>query len=143
MKILHILCEGQTEEGFVNTVLRPHLMLFCGIDYLAKIYPKCQNRCKHLALDLQKVENPELINNGPSTAPSKRIISAIEGGKKQQYKYNKAATAKAVTEQIGIDELRSKCPHFNEWIENLMKKIMANWYDKYLIIYGNLMKPHK
>ncbi len=230
MKILHILCEGQTEEGFVNTVLRPYLMgygfdavkgilvstnkkinahgglssfthvkddlnlmlrsnqdnsidkhlfttmfdsyalpnsfpgyneamqkddpyksvefleqsmsasvkdkrfvpyiqlhefealLFCGIDHLAKMYPKCQNRCKHLTMDLQKVGNPELINNGPSTAPSKRIISAIEGGKKQQYNYNKTATAKAVTEQVGIDELRSKCPHFNEWIETLMKK---------------------
>jgi hypothetical protein len=230
MKILHVLCEGQTEEGFVNSVLRPYLLdngfsavkgilvstnkkenaqggmssythvkedisimlrtntdstfehhvfttmfdfyalpnnfpgydeakkienpydcikhleysfsvaikdnrfipyfqlhefeslLFCGIDNLVKNYPKCEKNCEQLTKVLQEYGNPELINNNPSTAPSKRIINAIEGGKKQLYKYNKPATAKAVAGDIGIDVLRSKCPHFNEWIEQLIAK---------------------
>ena len=25
-KIIHILCEGQTEQGFVNEVLKPYLL---------------------------------------------------------------------------------------------------------------------
>ena len=64
--------------------------------------------------------NPELINNSPETAPSKRIIKAIEGDKKTHYNYNKPKTGKIVTKYIGIDELRSKCKHFDEWIEKLI-----------------------
>jgi hypothetical protein len=95
-------------------------LLFCGIEHIAKLYPKCKSHCEQLSKDLQKVGNPELIDNGPTTAPSKRIIKAIEGNGK--YKYNKPTTGKSVTKEIGIDELRAKCPHFNEWIDRLLEK---------------------
>ncbi len=95
-------------------------LLFCGIGYLEKLYPGCEKRCEQLTKDLQKTGNPELINNGLMTAPSKRIIKAIEGEKKTRYNYNKPTTGKAVTKAIGVDELRAKCPHFNEWIEKLI-----------------------
>ncbi len=93
-------------------------LLFCGINHLSKLYPGCEKGCEKLIKELQKVGNPELIDNGPTTAPSKRIIKAIEGNKK--YKYNKPTTGKSVTKQIGIEELRTKCPHFNEWINKLL-----------------------
>ena len=96
-------------------------LLFCGIDHLAKRYPGCEKRCEQLKKDLEKTGNPELINNSPETAPSKRIIKAIEGDKKQHYNYNKPATGKDVTKSIGMDELRARCSHFNEWIEKLIK----------------------
>jgi len=119
------------EQSFANAIndsrFIPYIQLhefealvFCGIDHLIKIYPKCKKSCEHLAEVLQKSGNPELIDNGPTTAPSKRIIKAIEGENK--YKYNKPATGKSVTKEIGIDELRAKCPHFNEWIESLIEK---------------------
>ena len=95
-------------------------LLFCGIEYITRIYPGCEKRCEQLTQALQKAGNPELINNSPETAPSKRIIKAIEGGKKPHYNYNKPKTGKFVTKNIGIDELRSKCKHFNEWIEKLI-----------------------
>jgi hypothetical protein len=95
-------------------------LLFCGINHLSKLYPGCEKRCEQLTKDLQKAGNPELIDNGPTTAPSKRIIKAIEGEKRTHYNYNKPATGKAITKEIGIDELRAKCPHFNEWIEKLL-----------------------
>ncbi len=85
---------------------------------MSKLYPGCEKGCEKLIKELQKVGNPELIDNGPTTAPSKRIIKAIEGNKK--YKYNKPTTGKSVTKQIGIEELRTKCPHFNEWINKLL-----------------------
>lgn len=117
------------EQSFANAVndyrFIPYIqlhefeaLLFCGIEHLVKIYPKCKKPCEQLTKDLQKVINPELIDNGPTTAPSKRIIKAIEGSKK--YKYNKPTTGKSVTKEIGIDELRAKCSHFNEWIERLI-----------------------
>lgn len=119
------------EQSFANAVndsrFIPYIqlhefeaLLFCGIEHIVKIYPKCKKPCEQLTKDLQKVGNPELIDNGPTTAPSKRIIKAIEGENK--YKYNKPATGKSVTKEIGIDELRAKCPHFDEWIESLIEK---------------------
>ena len=95
-------------------------LLFCGIDYIAELYPGCEKRCEQLTQALQNVGNPELINNSPHTAPSKRIIKAIEGDNKTHYNYNKPKTGRFVTEKIGIDELRSKCKHFDEWIEKLI-----------------------
>ena len=95
-------------------------LLFCGIEYIAKLYPGCEKRCEQLTQALQNVGNPELINNSPHTAPSKRIIKAIEGNNKTHYNYNKPKTGRFVTEKIGIDELRSKCKHFDEWIEKLI-----------------------
>ena len=119
------------EQSFANAVndsrFIPYIqlhefeaLLFCGIEHLVKIYLKCKKPCEQLTKDLQKVGNPELIDNGPTTAPSKRIIKAIEGGNK--YKYNKPATGKSVTKEIGIDELCAKCQHFNEWIEQLINR---------------------
>ena len=95
-------------------------LVFCGIDYLVKIYPKCKKSCEQLTATLQKYGNPELIDNDPTTAPSTRIIKAIEGENK--YKYNKPTTGKSVTKEIGIDELRAKCPHFNKWVDSLIGK---------------------
>lgn len=95
-------------------------LLFCGIEYIAKRYPGCEKRCEQLIKVLQAIGNPELINNSPETAPSKRIIKAIEGDKKTHYNYNKPATGKQVTQSIGIDKLRLKCRHFDEWIEKLI-----------------------
>ena len=76
-------------------------LLFCGIDYLAKRYPGCEKRCEQLKKDLEKTK-------------------AIEGDKKQHYNYNKPATGKDVTKSVGMDELRARCSHFNEWIEKLI-----------------------
>lgn len=96
-------------------------LVFCGIEYLPKLYPGCEKRIKTLQDALSITSNPELINNNPNTAPSKRIIKAIEGEKKKViYHYNKPSTGKYITKQVGIEVLRSKCKHFNEWIEKLL-----------------------
>lgn len=96
-------------------------LLFCGIEHISTLYPGSERRCEQLTQALQNVGNPELINNGPTTAPSKRIMEAIEGDKKTHYNYDKPKTGKSVTGKIGIDMLREKCKHFNDWIEKLLK----------------------
>lgn len=57
-------------------------------------------------------KNPELINDGPETAPSKRILKEIP-------EYDKATAGPAVAEKIGIRTIRAKCPHFHEWLSIL------------------------
>lgn len=96
-------------------------LVFCGLDYLSREYPKCKRNIKALKDELDKIGNPELINNHPNTAPSKRIINALKGNKKEPiYHYNKPMNGKNITKNVGIDKLRSECKHFNEWIEKLI-----------------------
>ncbi len=58
--------------------------------------------------------NPELINDGNETAPSKRIIREIP-----EYGADKASSGPIVAERIGLTTLRMKCQHFAEWISKL------------------------
>ena len=58
--------------------------------------------------------NPELINDGPDTAPSKRIIAEVP-----EYSGMKASAGPIVAERIGLANLRSGCQHFGEWINRL------------------------
>lgn len=55
--------------------------------------------------------NPELIDEGRETAPSKRIRRLIP-------EYNKI-TGASVVEIIGIELLRNTSQHFNQWITKL------------------------
>lgn len=56
--------------------------------------------------------NPEMINSGCSTAPSKRLSRIILG-------YNKVVYGDIIAESIGLDRIRNKSPRFNSWIETL------------------------
>lgn len=58
--------------------------------------------------------NPEDIDNGPNTAPSKRLKKAIPG-------YDKVLYGIGMLQVIGMETILSKCPHFKEWIDKLLK----------------------
>ena len=94
--------------------------MFCGLDYLKGMYKGCDKNIDKLMSVLEKIGNPELVNDKPDSAPSKRIIKAIEGDKKTHYNYDKPKSGKYVTKLVGIEQLRAQCRHFNEWIEILI-----------------------
>ena len=48
----------------------------------------------------------------PETAPSKRLIQLYPG-------YDKVLFGVLVAEQINVDGIRAKCPHFDEWVSKL------------------------
>jgi hypothetical protein len=58
--------------------------------------------------------NPELIDDGEQTAPSKRIIAQLP-----DYEDRKPAAGPVIAEAIGLEAIRSKCRHFNEWLTKL------------------------
>ena len=62
--------------------------------------------------------NPEEINTGSETAPSKRIMKILES-KKQ--KYDKIAEGNLIAEEIGFEKIMEKCPRFKNWILNLVE----------------------
>jgi hypothetical protein len=57
---------------------------------------------------------PELVNDGEQTAPSKRIIRIVPA-----YAPMKAVAGPAVAGSIGLVALRAKCPHFDDWLRRL------------------------
>lgn len=64
-------------------------------------------------------QNPELINDGENTAPSKRILKEIP-------EYDKVTAGVAVAGMIGLQTLRGKCNHFNEWLSGLERLAGGN-----------------
>ena len=63
---------------------------------------------------LEEKHNPELINDGQETAPSKRIIKIFP-----TYADNKAAIGSMIAQEIGLEKLRQSCSHFGEWLSRL------------------------
>lgn len=61
-------------------------------------------------------DSPELINDGPHSAPSKRIIAEFP-----DYEGAKSVVGPQIAELIGLDVIRHKCPHFAKWLSHLEK----------------------
>ena len=57
-------------------------------------------------------QTPELINNSPQTAPSKRILAAIPA-------YKKTLHGPLIAADIGLDSMRQQCPHFHSWLQRI------------------------
>ena len=61
---------------------------------------------------LDECGDPEEIDDGPGTTPSKRLISLDNI-------YRKVAMGKTISEAIGVQTIRQKCPHFSSWIAKI------------------------
>ncbi len=87
-------------------------LLFSDVDVLAE---KTEIDVSQIRGILAEYNNPEEINDEPDKAPSKRLLALNPG-------YRKVAMGKTVTAAVGIQIIREKCPHFNNWLtkfENL------------------------
>jgi hypothetical protein len=88
-------------------------LLLVDPDRLLEMYPDAALNVKRLKANIGNT-NPEEINESPQTAPSKRIIRFLP-----DYEGQKAQVGPLVAEDIGITQLRKKCPHFDAWISKL------------------------
>lgn len=105
----------ESESELRKPVFRPYIqlhefeaLLFSNLDILAEQY--FEYDIQPLRDCLSQKKNPELINDGFETAPSKRIFSCIPN-------YDKATDGVSVLGKIGIDALCCSCAHFAEWID--------------------------
>jgi hypothetical protein len=55
---------------------------------------------------------PEDINDGPDSAPSKRVLGAHPS-------YQKVVDGTLASRAVGIERMRQECPHFRQWVEQL------------------------
>lgn len=67
-----------------------------------------------------KYLNPEYINNGVNTAPSKRILKIYPS-------YQKPIDGITVLNNIGIEKIKEECPHFCQWIDKILS-LKTNQY---------------
>lgn len=92
-------------------------LVLCNVPELVNMYPDAEKKLKQLeTLIVDDYNgNTELVDNGPSTAPSKRIIQALDG----KYRYDKPQGGKLTTSSLGIPALRTRCRHFNDWLTKI------------------------
>ncbi len=90
-------------------------------EFEALLFSDCQGFAEGigqetLASDFQAIRDdcsgPEKIDDSPQTAPSKRIAKLVPG-------YQKPPMGVLAALEIGLETMRSECPHFDEWLKRL------------------------
>jgi len=88
--------------------------LFVDPTVLSSFYPAQHQAVANLQSSAGAFSSPELIDDGRDTAPSRRII-----GELPRYEADKVIVGVQAAERIGLPAIRSKCPHFSEWLARL------------------------
>lgn len=87
-----------------------------GFDYIPDIPPP--NRLQ-LNNAVNAYANPEFLNDGPQTAPSKRLIELIPG-------YQKTFHGPIIADVNTIGTMLGRCDRFRAWIERLITLMTPN-----------------
>lgn len=82
---------------------------------LLRLYPDRQDAIALLRQDIGDLA-PEAVNEGPETAPSKRILRHLP-------EYAKVLAGTLVAMEIGLPTLRTRCPHFDAWMTELERRL--------------------
>lgn len=88
-------------------------LLFCDLGELQNRIKDSQAGIAALKQEVGGIE-PEDINEGSTTAPSKRIIRHVP-----IYERNKVRVGAPAAAAIGLKTLREKCPHFSNWLSQM------------------------
>ena len=117
---VRMLEESWAEEADDDRFI-PHIQLheyeaylFSDIAVLAQFYVDRQLEVNRVQARVGAIHSPEMIDDGPQTAPSKRIISFIP-----RYDADKSTVGVQAAARIGLPEIRRKCPHFAGWLNRL------------------------
>jgi hypothetical protein len=107
------ICERVGDRRFV-----PHLILheletwvFAAAEQLSWLHPD-PGLAERLKTDVLDAGGPELVNDHPSTAPSKRLASYCAA-------YSKVNDGPLAIADLGIEPLRAQCPHLDNWLTTL------------------------
>jgi len=90
-------------------------LLYCDLGELQRRIANSEGAINALKNEVIHLE-PEDINEGSTTAPSRRIIRHVP-----IYERNKVRVGAPAAASIGLTNLRAKCPHFGNWVSRLEK----------------------
>jgi hypothetical protein len=113
------------ERAFAADIADPRLIphiqlhefetiLLCEPGHLALVYEDADAGITALRAAVAEAKSPELVNDGPTTAPSKRILSHFP-----RYHREKTIIGAELAYCVGIDTTRRLCPHFDGWLKAL------------------------
>ncbi|MGC8639760.1 MAG: DUF4276 family protein [Isosphaeraceae bacterium] len=94
-------------------------------EFEALLFSECRTFAKaiereELAHRLQEIRDkynsPEEVNDSPATHPSRRIVELVPN-------YQKPIYGNIAALEIGLERIRSECPHFRAWLERLEQVI--------------------
>lgn len=113
-----LLKEKVKKEHFIP-YLQKHeteALWFSNIDVLSKVKNATVAQQKKLQTIITNYPNPENINNSRETAPSKRLMSIFSN-------YNKIIDGNSIAQNISIEEIKSKCPRFANWLSRIEQEV--------------------
>jgi Domain of unknown function (DUF4276) len=87
-------------------------LLFTDIRGFEYSFGDTPSKVKQIQAIINQFSNPELINDSPQTAPSKRLLEIFPN-------YQKVVEGNVVALENSIENIISKCPHFEAWITQL------------------------
>ncbi len=88
-------------------------LVFANLDLMADEFFTRKTEVAELKKQLATAgNNPELVNDRPEKAPSKRIQALIPA-------YHKVKSSAILLKRSSIPHLKSRCPHFNSWLTKL------------------------
>jgi hypothetical protein len=126
-KLEHAIVDDISEIfGDVSNKLFPYIQLhefeafvFAANHILFDFYDDKEADFAALKKVVADYPNPEDINQGKMTAPSKRLHQFIPG-------YSKVNHGVAIIQNAGIEVLFQKCPRFKAWVEMLIENAKSN-----------------
>lgn len=114
-RVKHV--ESALAEAVGDRRFRPHLVLheleawvFAAADQLGEFLGA--ELASRLREDVVVAGGPELVNDSPATAPSKRLLSYCPT-------YAKTMDGPLALTELGLAELRARCPHLDGWLRSL------------------------
>ena len=85
--------------------------LFVDVSRFSEFFDNSRRGIVALRKVADSVPSPELVDDGQHTAPSKRISAQFP-----VYEKLKTTVGPQMAGDIGLAAIRSKCPHFDEWM---------------------------
>jgi len=84
-------------------------LMYVNPDVFSNLFPG-NDQVNQIRRIRQGFNSPEEIDEGPQTAPSKRILALYP-------EYEKPLHGPLATIDIGLDAILQECPHFRQWLE--------------------------
>lgn len=89
---------------------------FTNINAIKDVKDASTDQMQSLEEIVKTYPNPEDINNSRETAPSKRLETIFKD-------YKKIRDGNAIADKISIEEMKKKCPHFSNWLDEIEEKV--------------------
>ncbi|MCX7014796.1 MAG: DUF4276 family protein, partial [Candidatus Sumerlaeota bacterium] len=116
---------GLLEREFLRDVGHPRFipylqlhefetLLLSDPEKIRMAFPDRRAAVRRIADMTRGFSSPEEINDRPETAPSKRIAREIP-----EYLDAKGSAGPLIARHIGLQTMRTRCPHFDRWLSRL------------------------